>query len=61
MTKLTPEQKRYVDELAMMQVENMNSDEFILAPLEQKIQALEADLKAFFEERLAFHKKNSGQ
>ncbi|GAA0491740.1 MULTISPECIES: hypothetical protein [Tatumella] len=58
MTKLTSEQKRYVDELAMMQIENMNSDEFLLNQLKKKIHGLEGELKEFFEERLAFHRKN---
>ena len=57
-TELTPEEKVYVDDLAMQRVDDMNSDEFLVRQLDDKIHGLASHLKAYFEERLAFHKQN---
>ncbi|OBU10347.1 hypothetical protein [Morganella psychrotolerans] len=59
MTNLTPEEKMYVDNLAMQRMDNMNSDEFLVHQLDEKIHGLADHLKAYFEERLTFHKKNT--
>lgn len=56
--QLTQEEKVYVDDLAMQRVDDMNSDEFLVRQLDDKIHGLASHLKAYFEERLAFHKQN---
>ncbi|WP_323116019.1 hypothetical protein [Klebsiella variicola] len=54
MAQLTPQEKVYVDDLAMQRVDDMNSDEFLVRQLDDKIHGLASHLKAYFEERLAF-------
>lgn len=58
MAQLTPEEKVYVDDLAMQRVDDMNSDEFLVRQLDEKIRGLASHLKDYFEERLTFHKQN---
>ncbi|HID7484145.1 TPA: hypothetical protein ACXHWU_001798 [Morganella morganii] len=58
MAQLTPEEKVYVDDLAMQRVDDMNSDEFLVRQLDDKIHGLASHLKDYFEERLTFHKQN---
>lgn len=52
---LSEHQKQEIDDIAMARVEAMNSDEFICKQIDQKVDAMEAHLKAYFHQRLAFH------
>ena len=58
MAQLTREEKYMLMTLAMQRVDDMNSDEFLVRQLDDKIHGLASHLKAYFEERLAFHKQN---
>ena len=58
MADLTKEQKEYVDDLAMQRVFDMNNDDVFVYALEQKIHQMEDHLKAYFHERVRFHKQN---
>lgn len=58
MTELTKEQKKYVDELAMERVYDMNNDDVLVNALEKKVHQMEDHLKAYFHERVHFHQNN---
>ncbi|ELD0488230.1 hypothetical protein QUQ58_004885 [Escherichia coli] len=52
---LTAQEKAIADKLAMERVYAMNSDEYLLQVVDAKVHRLEAHVKAYFEQRLAFH------
>ncbi|AOV97302.1 hypothetical protein A9798_10225 [Edwardsiella hoshinae] len=52
---LTPQEKAVADELALQRVYAMNNDEYLLQVVDAKIQRLEAHVKAYFDQRFAFH------
>lgn len=56
MADLTQKQKDYLDELAKERVFDMNNDDVVVNALEQKVHQMEEHLKAYFHERVHFHK-----
>ncbi|EKT52982.1 hypothetical protein [Providencia burhodogranariea] len=56
MADLTQKQKDYLDELAKERVFDMNNDDIVVNALEQKVHQMEDHLKAYFHERVHFHK-----
>ncbi|BEH72877.1 hypothetical protein DCF79_10390 [Edwardsiella tarda] len=54
---LTPQEKAAADELALERVYAMNNDEYLLQAVDAKIHRLEAHVKAYFDQRFAFHSK----
>ncbi|AIJ09712.1 MULTISPECIES: hypothetical protein [Edwardsiella] len=54
--QLTPQEKALADELALERVYAMNNDEYLLQRVDEKIHRLEAHVKAYVEQRFAFHR-----
>lgn len=54
---LTETQKEEIDEIALQRVRAMNSDEFLCQRIDEKIHAMEENIKAYFKSRLSFHMK----
>jgi len=56
---LSANQKEEIDDMALARVEAMNSDEFICKQIDQKVHAMEENLKAYFHQRFDFHSKSN--
>ncbi|MGE4799068.1 hypothetical protein [Yersinia hibernica] len=62
-SELTEKQKAEIDLIALQRVEAMNSDEFLCNDIDQKIHAMEEQVKSYFQSRFSFHlnQKNGGK
>lgn len=56
---LSERQKEEIDEMALDRVRAMNSDEYLCQRIDQKVQAMEEHLKAYFHLRLSVHQNKS--
>ena len=56
---LTPQEQAIADELALERVQALNNDEYLVQVVDAKIHRLESHVKAYFEQRFAFHSKQS--
>lgn len=54
---LTPQEQAIADELALERVQALNNDEYLVQVVDAKIHSLESHVKAYFEQRFAFHSK----
>jgi len=53
--ELSERQKDEIDEMALERVRAMNSDEYLCQRIDQKVQAMEDHLKAYFHQRFSAH------
>ncbi len=57
--ELSERQKDEIDEMALDRVRAMNSDEYLCQRIDQKVQAMEDHLKAYFHQRFSAHQNKS--
>jgi len=57
--ELSERQKEEIDLMALNRVEAMNSDEYLCQRIDQKVQAMEENLKEYFHLRFSFHQNKS--